>query len=275
MSPQLSPLAVGWDDTAGARHAASWAAAVASSLGGAPLHLVCALTLPPVPSHAWELSVAEVLGRHEAAARARLEKEREELLASTPRVEIFLRRWTPVETLLEHADAHDCAALVVGRNPELAPHILLGSISSAIARLAHRPVVVVRGEEHAAPPRRVLLAIDGSAPSRHAASAVAALFPAAQVTALSVREGDKPSLDEAALRSLLDEAGLDSSRATSLTQSGSPAERLLELARDGANGGFDLVAAGRTGHSAWRHLLLGGVAEKLLQLAPCPVLLAH
>jgi nucleotide-binding universal stress UspA family protein len=58
-------------------------------------------------------------------------------------------------------------------------------------------------------------------------------------------------------------------------KSGSPAEHLLELAREGVDGGFDLLAAGRTGHSGWRNLLLGGVAEKLLQLAPCPVLLAH
>jgi nucleotide-binding universal stress UspA family protein len=275
MNLDLSPLAVGWDDSAGARHAASWAAAVAGALGGAPLHLVCALTLPPVPSHSWEISVAELLGRHEAAARARLEKERAELLAFTPRVEIFLRRWTPVETLLEYAEKHECAALVVGRSSELAPHVLLGSISSAVARLADRPVIVVRGEEHVAPPRRILLAVDGSAPSRHAASAVARLFPSAKVTTVFVGEKDKPALAESGLRDLLDQAGLDSSRATPLLESGSPAERLLDLARVGADGGFDLVAAGRTGHSAWRHLLLGGVAEKLLQLAPCPVLLAH
>ncbi len=270
MTSSSSPIVVGWDDSEGARQAARWAAAVAGALGDTPLHLVAALTLPPVPSHSWEMSVAELLGRHETAARARLEEERRELLVSTPVVELFLRRWTPVETLLEYADKHEAAALVVGRNPQLAPHLLLGSISSAIARLASRPVIVVRGSEHAAPPRRILLAIDGSDPSRHAAAACARLFPAAEVTAVAVHD-NRTDLDAENLGRLVVEAGVAGDRLALRIESGHPAERLIALASDG----FDLVAVGRTGHSAWRHLLLGGVAEKLLHLAPCPVLLAH
>jgi nucleotide-binding universal stress UspA family protein len=47
---------------------------------------------------------------------------------------------------------------------------------------------------------------------------------------------------------------------------------LLRLA---AGEAIELVAAGRRGHSAWSERVLGGVTEKLLQLAPCPVLVAH
>ena len=39
--------------------------------------------------------------------------------------------------------------------------------------------------------------------------------------------------------------------------------------------GADLITAGRRGQSAWEDLLTGSVSDKLLQLAPCPVLLAH
>jgi nucleotide-binding universal stress UspA family protein len=270
MPAHRSPIVVGWDDSEGARQAARWAAAVAGALRGTPLHLVTALTLPPVPSHSWEMSVAELLGRHETAARARLEDEKRELVSVAPAIEIFLRRFTPVETLLEHADKHDAAAIVLGRNPHLAPHLLLGSTSSAVARLASRPVVVVRGAEHAAPPRRLLLAIDGSAPSRRAAAAVAHLFPGSEVTVVAVHDG-RTDLDAAALAELAGAAGFAADRIAARVESGHAVERLLELVGDG----FDLVAIGRTGHSAWRALLLGGVAEKLLRLAPCPVLLAH
>jgi nucleotide-binding universal stress UspA family protein len=56
------------------------------------------------------------------------------------------------------------------------------------------------------------------------------------------------------------------------TAEGNPAEELLALAR---NEEVDLVAAGRRGHGPLHELLVGNVAEKLLQLAPCPLLLAH
>jgi nucleotide-binding universal stress UspA family protein len=53
---------------------------------------------------------------------------------------------------------------------------------------------------------------------------------------------------------------------------GPAAPALLALA---AEESVDLVAAGRRGRSGWRERVLGGVADKLLHLAPCPVLVAH
>ena len=70
----------------------------------------------------------------------------------------------------------------------------------------------------------------------------------------------------------LERVGLDPARTELRLESGPAASTLLDLA---AAGGFDLVAAGRRGLSAWRDLLTGGVSEKLLLLSPCPILLAH
>ena len=56
------------------------------------------------------------------------------------------------------------------------------------------------------------------------------------------------------------------------TSAGDAAAALLELA---ASSGSDLMCAGRRGSGPLRDLLLGSVAEKLLQLSPCPLLLSH
>ena len=50
---------------------------------------------------------------------------------------------------------------------------------------------------------------------------------------------------------------------------GGPARSIAELAADE---GADLIVVGTRGHSALAGLLLGSVTQKLLHLAPCPVL---
>ncbi len=267
----MGPITVGYDGSKDAQRAASWAAAVVTRLGGVPLHLVHALSLPSIPAQHWELRVDELLDHHEAEMRVALEHERSELTATGATVEIFVRRWLPVETLLEHVRDHRSELLVVGQHGYRSGRLLLGSVSSAVAREATVPVVVTRGRETVAPPRVVLLAFDGSKGSRRAAETVARLFPDAHVRAVRIRD-EKAEGNLEALASLLDEIGIDRSRVELRSAEGPAAETILDLA---AEPDVDLLAAGRRGLSAWRELLLGGVSDKLLQLAPCPVLVAH
>jgi len=53
---------------------------------------------------------------------------------------------------------------------------------------------------------------------------------------------------------------------------GSPAEVILRLAKEKA---VDLIVMGTHGRSGLRHALLGSVAEKTVQRAPCPVLVVR
>jgi CBS domain-containing protein len=53
------------------------------------------------------------------------------------------------------------------------------------------------------------------------------------------------------------------------TVAGNAAERLIELARAG---GFDLIVVGHRGHSNPWHQLVGGTADRLVDHAPCSVL---
>ena len=50
---------------------------------------------------------------------------------------------------------------------------------------------------------------------------------------------------------------------------GSPAETIVRVARELA---ADLIVMGTHGRTGLRHALLGSVAEKVVRLAPCPVL---
>ncbi|KAB2960960.1 MAG: universal stress protein, partial [Thermoanaerobaculia bacterium] len=158
------PVVVGFDGSPDARRAVVWAAAVARARGGRALHLVHALALPAIPHHGWEhLTVRELLDGHEREMRERLVAERDALAADGLEVEVHLRRWLPAETLIEHAENRHAGLIVVGRHGAGASHLVLGSVSGAVARGAHIPVVVVRGETRPSPPARVLAALDGSA----------------------------------------------------------------------------------------------------------------
>lgn len=50
---------------------------------------------------------------------------------------------------------------------------------------------------------------------------------------------------------------------------GSPLQSIVERATSGA---FDLIVLGTHGHTGFMHLLVGSVAERVVQHAPCPVL---
>lgn len=50
---------------------------------------------------------------------------------------------------------------------------------------------------------------------------------------------------------------------------GSPAEAIVHMAQERA---VDLIVMGTHGHTGLQHILLGSIAEKVVRLAPCPVL---
>jgi universal stress protein A len=53
---------------------------------------------------------------------------------------------------------------------------------------------------------------------------------------------------------------------------GAPFERIITVARDQ---GVDLIVMGTHGRTGLPHLLLGSVAERVVRLAPCPVLVTR
>jgi len=53
---------------------------------------------------------------------------------------------------------------------------------------------------------------------------------------------------------------------------GNAADEILSYARKHQ---VDLIVCGTHGRRGWEHLLMGSVAERVVRLAPCPVLTAH
>jgi len=79
---------------------------------------------------------------------------------------------------------------------------------------------------------------------------------------------------EDAARKQLDEMLMDSDGSgpptrRELVTAVSPAAAILEYAREE---GIDLIVIGTHGRGALAHLLMGSVAERVVRLAPCPVL---
>ncbi len=65
------------------------------------------------------------------------------------------------------------------------------------------------------------------------------------------------------------QAGLEG---TTLVREGRPAEIICDEARETE---ADLIVMGTRGLTGLKHLLVGSVAEHVIRLAPCPVLVAR
>jgi nucleotide-binding universal stress UspA family protein len=62
------------------------------------------------------------------------------------------------------------------------------------------------------------------------------------------------------------------SRVVIATAWGDAAEQILRYA---ASHQIDLIVSGTHGRHGWDHVIMGSVAERLVRLAPCPVLTVH
>lgn len=137
---------------------------------------------------------------------------------------------------------------------------------------------------------KILVGLDGSAAALHALEQALALarLTGGTVSALSVEEklpayaatvGEVEDEDaykneyfrkvHAEARELAAQRGVPF-EATIV--SGHAADRLLRAAREGDH---DLLVLGHTGHSRLHHLLLGSTADRVVEHAPCPVLVTR
>ena len=136
---------------------------------------------------------------------------------------------------------------------------------------------------------KIVLALDGSPPSDRAFALVRGLvgLTKARVTVVHVREMmiapavggvprriDEESL-EAKIQGQVDElsaAGVEAElRVIVTTYASGPAHDIASVAKEV---GADLIAVGTRGQGLISGLLLGSVTQRLLQIAPCPILAA-
>lgn len=142
--------------------------------------------------------------------------------------------------------------------------------------------------------RNILAPTDFSVPSRHALKYAAELAQrfGAQLHLVTVVENVIPLVPEAgmlfgqqadqfaeqqkaahhALEKLAADPGLQSLKPRIHVLSGSAHAEILEFAKQRE---IDLLVVGTHGRTGLSHLFMGSVAEKIVRLAPCPVLTVH
>jgi len=135
---------------------------------------------------------------------------------------------------------------------------------------------------------RILIAYDGSAESGRALELAfsVALAVKAGVTVLAVTPLPEPptaatigmAIDNAreqfgkVFEAMLRLAADQNVRLETAIAIGRPAEQIIRYAQDSHS---DMIVVGRRGTSSYRILGLGSVSERVLQQAPCPVLVAR
>ncbi len=295
-------ILVATDGSPSALAAARWAERLAATEAGSRLTLVH--VLPALP-----LALPDGLifdrGAMEAMAAPALDAAQAALGPGTHAdTHVLLGPAGERVAALAAEEGYDLVA-VGRRGPNPLRQLLLGSVSGRILQLANCPVVVVEGrqanhgenEEEGSPMlRKVLLAVDGSPSSLAAARWIAALaqhLPELSVTAVTVVRD--PRLNAGTLgggylpAELLDPANLEAMGQPVLDAAhaalgdavhayqgrvllGPAAEGIVQLAEEG---GYDLIAMGRRGLNPVAQLVLGSVSERVVHLAPCPVVIVR
>lgn len=197
--------------------------------------------------------------------------------------ETVTKRGRPAREVVTYADEHDVDHITVGSTGRSHVNtVFVGSVSRSIIRHAPTPVTVVRNVGRA-PPERVLVAFDGSNPSVEALGFALSDLQATHVTSLHVvdqgsgpfefAEGERPpdAAERAAESVVADARRFAHERDAAIEtriEHGDPASTITTYAIENE---FDHLAVGRSGRSGWPRILLGSVAETLVERAPIPI----
>jgi nucleotide-binding universal stress UspA family protein len=302
-------VATDGSETAGAavRFAATLAARCAKSS-------LAVITVGSLPTRLWQRRARS--GRLETSIEERervwsekvLERGRRDAERLCTRVRsayVGVNRLEPFAETIARAAGREKADLIVvgsGGAKELVRYTL-GSITHRLVHVTRLPVAVVRaGAGIKRSPVRILVATDGSKPSREAvrfAARLASDIPRARLVVLTVSTvaADIASTGVSLVRALgilpeLDraerEAGERSLRAAAketrrlakrvrfiYRKPGRPLRAAQAIVREAALQSADLIVLGNAGRSAIKDLVLGSVAQRVLDLSRRPVVLVR
>lgn len=239
----------------------------------------------------------EVIDDWARRAEEALESETSEELGSDVEVRQELARGISASPpVLEYTEEHDVDLVVMGTHGRRGfRHLMVGSVTEEVMRLAPCPVLTVRaGEERAEEARgtfrRILVPVDFSEDADLALDHAAELaesygatlhlvYTVEQVTypdfyypVAATREQMVQKIRENAREKLsdrldaLEARGLDAEFTVTV---GRPVEEIVRVADDED---VDLVAMGSHGRTGFRRMLLGSVAEGVVRRIGCPVL---
>jgi nucleotide-binding universal stress UspA family protein len=265
---------------------------------GAELHMLHAIVLhaddPNDPAHLFP-DPEEIRRRLEEIADRRMATSLERRAGRGVTVVRERRRGiSAAPVILEHADEIGADLIVMSTHGRRGiEHVLLGSVTEEVVRLAPCPVLTVRSDaevEEVPTIRSILVPVDFSdhagvavAHARELADSFGAALDVLHVFERPIHPeiylGGMPletpefaavegSLKEA-LETFAREAGGPDVETSIHVMEGRAVPGILEFA---AEAGSDLVVIATHGLTGMAHVLLGSVAEKVVRRASCPVL---
>lgn len=283
-----------------ASHALELAVLVARSFG-AELHVLHAVVLhaedPHNPAHHLP-NLEEVEALLERTAASALARDIAPHADGVLRI-LQVQRRAPFagEAILGYADEVGADLIVMGTHGRRGlAHVLLGSVANEVVRRASCPVLTVRTRPegtHLGAIERILVPIDFSSSSEtalHAARDLAVQWTASLDLLHVIEETVMPAFYAAGVTSLLQldpeiRTRCQAEMQRRLAQLGDPSVAVTAHVREGKaareivafteEGGSDLIVLATASRSGVERLLLGSVAEKVVRLAPCPVLVVR
>lgn len=188
-------------------------------------------------------------------------------------------------TIARTAETRGTSVIVTGTRGQTGlPHVVLGSIAERLVRTAPCPVVAVHGSRPAI--RCIVAATDfGDAAdvalddaamlarlfdtSLHVVHVVEDPWPMGSETYVRTGSEIRALMAEDAARQLTERLCEVERDATSEVAFGAPARAIADAA---ARKDADLIVMGTHGRGAVTHVLMGSVADRVMRIAPCPVL---
>jgi nucleotide-binding universal stress UspA family protein len=261
---------------------------------GTMVRVVTVATIPPSPLDIPPVRDYQASLRH--AARAVADGACAVLAHRFRTIEAQVLEGDPREEIVRAAEEWPADLVVLGaRGLGPVAGFLLGSVSVAVSRHVHCPVLVTKGKAREV--RRALVAVDGSDQAAAAAAFVGRIaMHRASVTLLAVVERPRalsavPPMTDASLPAVIEQivaerttalrAALRRARTavgdgmSSVEQrvtNGYPAAEILRAADDDES---DLIIVGARGLGPVKRLLLGSVSEAVLRHADRPVLIVR
>lgn len=207
------------------------------------------------------------------------------LLSHPANAHTYVRSGRPADTILDELESPRFSAVVLGsRGLGAFARALLGSVSDSVLRHATKPVTIARGERL----ERILVAVDGSAPSLRAVDGVR------QIAETQQAQGKKVSIVLLYAAPALNDplghgnAGLADSLREEAEQGFGPARQRLAglevqeeivfeepdkaILEESLRRQADLVVLGRSGHQPSKRLPIGSVALRVASEAKASVL---
>lgn len=200
-------------------------------------------------------------------------------------MELVLETGNPVEVIQRTARNRQCDLIVTGvARDETLGRLLLGSTVEKLARESAFPILIVRKRPHRAY-ERIVAATDFSEGSRQALNAARAFFPEAQLTLVHACQALKAGPNAAEIEAALGQAERRANDfiARNLARAGAAGTKLVMehglpedvLPAYVRRHPADLLAVGTHGLTGLLRTAIGSVAERLIHLTSCDVLVVR